>query len=105
VKAWDAATGQDTLTLKGHTGKVNNVAFTPNGQRLATASDDQTVKVWDTATGQVTLELKGYTGGDFSVAFSPEGQRLVSAGLDGTVKVWDAQPLDDEPAKPGAASR
>ena len=38
VKVWDAATGQETLTLKGHTGEVNSVAFSPDGKRLASAS-------------------------------------------------------------------
>ncbi len=38
VKVWDAATGQETLTLKGHTGRVISVAFSPDGKRLASAS-------------------------------------------------------------------
>ena len=87
---WDAATGQETLTLKGHTGRVISVAFSPDGKRLASASQDGTVKVWDAATGQEPSPSRGTPSVWLSVAFSPDGKRLASAGRDGTVKVWDA---------------
>ena len=90
VKVWDASTGQELLTLNGHTDTVWGVAFSPDGQRLASASDDQTVKVWDASTGQEFLTFTGHTDRVWGVAYSPDGRRLASASLDGTVKVWDA---------------
>ena len=59
MKVWDAATGHEILTLKGHTGMVSSVAFSPDGKRLASAVTDRTVKVWDAESGKETLTLKG----------------------------------------------
>ena len=98
VKVWDATSGQETLTLKGHAAGAwfSSVAFSADGKLLATASVDKTVKLWDTTSGQETLTLKGHTQGVYSVALSPDGKRLASAaGLNrdpsppGELKVWD----------------
>jgi WD40 repeat protein len=71
VKVWDATTGQETLTLKGHTSEVRSVAFSADGKRLASAGWGGTssaipgeVKVWDAASGQETLTLKGHSSGE-----------------------------------------
>ena len=87
---WDATTGQEMLTLRGHADEVNAVAFSPDGKRLASASADQTVKLWDATTGQEMLTLNGHDAGVWSVAFSPDGRRIVTGSADGTAKVWEA---------------
>ena len=69
---------------------INSVCFSPDGQRLASASDDGTVKVWAAKTRDI-LTLKGHSELVSSLCFSPDGQRLASASYDKTVKVWDAK--------------
>jgi WD40 repeat protein len=62
VTIWDATTGQAILTLKGHTSAgVYSVTFSPDGKRLVSGGDDQTVKMWDVQTGQETLTATGAT--------------------------------------------
>ena len=66
------------------------MAFSPDGQRLASGSDDGTVKLWDSATGKELFARKGHDDLVYSVAFSPDGQRLASGSKDKTVKIWDS---------------
>jgi WD40 repeat protein len=85
---WRRKLSTGYLTLNGHGRPVPSVAFGPDGQTLASASEDGTVKVWDPGTGTVIRTLMGHTGAVASVAFSRDG-RLASSGEDHTVKVWD----------------
>src|SRR5262249_19137716 len=87
VKIWEAVDGREMLALKGHTGKVHSVSWSPDGKRLATGSEDGTVKVWDASGGR---ELLAYPSMVTAVSWSPDGQRLATGSGDGTVKVWEA---------------
>jgi WD40 domain-containing protein len=89
---WDAASGQELLTLKGHTTGVISVSFSPEGLRIVSGSWDGTLKVWDAAGGQELLTLKGHAGEVRSVGFSPNGTRIISGSHDGTIKIWDGTP-------------
>jgi WD40 repeat protein len=70
---------------------VCSAAFSPDGKRIVTASEDKTARVWDAATGQPIGEpLYGHEDFVTSAAFSPDGARIVTASSDNTARVWDA---------------
>jgi WD40 repeat protein len=91
VKVWDAKTGKDLLTLKEHAQPVWSLAFSRDGNSMATATawPDCGVKVWDAQTGKELLSIKD---GGYRVAFSPDGKRLACASADfNAIRVWDAK--------------
>jgi RNA polymerase sigma factor (sigma-70 family) len=84
------------VVLKGHTGAVNAVAFSPNGQRVATAGADQTARIWDAATGKEVRAFNGHTLPVAGVAWEADGEHLITvagkfAGAGGEVRRWNAE--------------
>jgi WD40 repeat protein/type II secretory pathway predicted ATPase ExeA len=77
-------------TLKGHSGWVTGVAFSPDGLRLASGSWDQTVKLWDVATGQGLGNIAGEIKGVEALAFSDDGRWLAAENSTNSVALWDA---------------
>jgi WD40 repeat protein len=89
IKVWDLLTRREFRILRGHNNAVQSVAFTPDGQRLASGSIDGTIRVWDVLNGQEVLSLPGNPYGVGSVVFSPGGQLLASGGTNGDVLLWN----------------
>ncbi|WP_330309914.1 MULTISPECIES: trypsin-like peptidase domain-containing protein [unclassified Streptomyces] len=89
ARVWDGHTGEIRRNLKGHTGAVNSVAFSPDGHTLATGSADHTVRLWDVVTGRLIRILRGHTGEVYSVAFSRDGHTLATGSADSTARLWN----------------
>ena len=66
------------------------MAFSPDGDSLATGSYDQTARIWDVRTGRQRHSLTGHHGAVMSVAYSPDGAALATASVDQTIRLWNA---------------
>lgn len=101
VQLWDAQTGNHKTTLTGHTKRVNSVAYSPDGNTIASGSRDGTVRLWDATTGKPKPILNHINWFDFlfqwlnvpvhSVAYSPDGNTVAAGSLDSGVRLWDTQ--------------
>jgi WD40 repeat protein len=111
ARVWDAVTGRELLALKGQTGFVQWVAYSPDGRHLATASIDLAglagdrnkfaqfltgnlkipweIKLWDADTGEPIRAFRGPTSPVDNLTFSPDGKRLATCHLNGAVTLWD----------------
>jgi WD40 repeat protein len=89
VELWDVSTGQLRATEIRHPKSIYDIAFSPNGQLLATVGEDTVVMLWDVATGEELAVFHGHKNRVGAVAFSPDGKTLASGGWDYTTKLWD----------------
>lgn len=93
AKGWDRTRGRELFELIGHNKEIRSIAISPDGQRIATASLDQTARIWEAERGSQLLTFQEHAGEVKCIAFeqtSRRGQRIATASLDGTVKIWTA---------------
>ena len=89
-------------SLQGHKGSVRSAQFSPQGDRIVTASDDGTARVWQqsptsdgTGGAWTSHPLEGHKRTVWTAQFSPQGDRIVTASGDGTARVWQQSPTSD----------
>jgi WD40 repeat protein len=73
-----------------HNSSISSAQFSPDGQRVVTASADKTARLWDATTGKPIGEPMRHAAGVNSAQFSPDGQRVVTASDDKAARLWDA---------------
>jgi WD40 repeat protein len=102
IRVWDATVGAEAppisrmlddhmhSTLHELLHDVYSIAFSPDGTKIVSGSNDPIIRLWDSTTGAIVSKIRGHESSVLSVNFSPDGSRLVSGSLDMTVRVWNA---------------
>jgi len=95
LRVWDLRTGATTAILGPLAGKVEALAFSPDGRRVASVTEvgdgiPGELKLWETGNGRMVADLKGHEDGVNCVAFSPDGATLATGGHRGEVRFWNA---------------
>jgi WD40 repeat protein len=98
VQLWNAATGDELRKLEGATARLSNVAFSPDGKRVAACGVENPpnsptlgkVFVWDAATGKFLHQIENGNGPVLAVVFSPDGAAIAAAGSTAEVHLYDA---------------
>jgi eukaryotic-like serine/threonine-protein kinase len=94
IRVWEISNGRLVAILNGHTESVECLAFSPDGQKLASGSFDTTVRVWDFASGKESMVYRGHKSFLAALAFHPDGRTLASSSSDsrmyGEIRLWDS---------------
>jgi WD40 repeat protein len=80
----------DSRPFEGHTGHILCIAFSSDGKRALTGSEDNSARYWDVTTGREIRPLVGHSDEVLAVAISPDGKRLLTGSADRTIRLWDA---------------
>ena len=92
---YDFDTGQEIASFAGHTQHISAIAWSPDGQRLASSGADMTVRIWDRSTNKLICTLAGHESNVRSLAWNPAGTQVASGSGDGTIRIWDVAKRDE----------
>lgn len=89
INIWNLPVGDQSKSLKGHTGKVTEATFVKNGKYVLSASADSTVRLWNVETGLMEKIYAGHPNVVNDISVSPDNNYFVSASDDGNVLMWE----------------
>jgi len=113
IRLFHFESGKLVALLKGHTGIIRSLAFSPEGSKLISGSSDNTAIIWDTGV-QVGVQaheqkllhkLEGHKADVFAVAFSPDGNRAVTGSYDKDLRLWQVSDGSQIALMPGHGNR
>ena len=87
---WNVAGDKPSARRPGHSGPVQQLAFSGDSRRLISVGGDRTVRLWDGKTGAAIRQLPGSVEWQYAVAISDDGRLAAAGGWDGLVRLWDA---------------
>ncbi len=91
IHIWDAATNKEIKTLPNDAGYITDLAFSPDGNKIVSASSDNSLDIWEVSTAK-QLQVINLTGDNryIPVAFSSDGHTIASGNANGEIELWDA---------------
>jgi WD40 repeat protein len=91
ARIWDVEHGEAVGAPLHHTANIASAQFSPDGSKIATASEDRTARLWDAATGKPLTDSLEHPAQVTSVAFSPDGRQIVTVCADKAIRIWDVE--------------
>ncbi len=91
IMVWDATTGKNKYSLKGHRATINYVVFGRNDNTILSASNDKTIRIWDTKNQKCTDTLIGHTSAVKTATFNKDNTQIVSSSTDKTARIWNVK--------------